>query len=242
MEADACTQKSLIVHVAEVLEYTVGLSDSEDRKTILAFAGQKSTISPSALVSRIENISKASPCCLVVGLIYLERLKKLYPSFHVTSRSFVRLFVTSSMIASKFFDDFHCGIQTWADIGGVTHHELKKLELEFLVLLDFRIHIQREEYDWYARELRHQVRAPKLVPPRPFFSLPSICDLPSVQMLKSLLSLNQPRTARDGRLDSSSNSDAGISETISSCTDSSTVVIYHPPAPVLCPHTELYIA
>jgi hypothetical protein len=242
MEADIRTQESLIVHVAELLEYTVELSDSEDRKTILAFAGLKSTISPSTLVSRIEKISKASPCCLVVGLIYLERLKKHYPSFHVTSRSFVRLFVTSSMIAAKFLEDFYCDIQTWADIGGITHHELRKLELELLVLLDFKIHIQREEYDWYAWELRHQVRTPKLVPPRPLFSLPSICDLPSLQMLRSLLSLNQPKPDGDGRLESQGKTDDDISETISSCTDSRTVVIYRAPPPVLSPHTELYIA
>ncbi len=61
------------------------------------------------------------------------------------------------MTAAKFLDDFYYSNKHWAQIGGITTQEINRLELEFLFRMGFSLHMQREEYDWYAEELLSRV-------------------------------------------------------------------------------------
>ena len=46
-----------------------------------------------------------SPCCLLIGLIYLERLKEREPLLCLTSNTLQRLLIIAVMEAAKFFED-----------------------------------------------------------------------------------------------------------------------------------------
>ena len=186
MALDVTKQDDLTSYVANLLEDSITRYDAEKKKTLAAFTGLQSAMAPPALVWRIQKYSGASTCCLLLGLIYLERLKKHYASVHITSRSFVRLFLTSTMTAAKYFDDFHLNNKMWAEIGGISVAELKRLELEFLFLLNFRLHIDREEYDWYQNELRNHKRftIPKVETDHSLFAF---CNTAIIHHLKSIL-------------------------------------------------------
>jgi len=41
-------------------------------------------------------------------------------------------------------------------VGGIPNDELNGLELEFLFLINFNLHVKREDYDRFANELRKQ--------------------------------------------------------------------------------------
>ena len=75
----------------------------------------------------------------------------------MNSTNFQRLFLVSTMTAAKFLDDFYYSNKHWAQIGGITTQEINRLELEFLFRMGFSLHMQREEYDWYAEELLSRV-------------------------------------------------------------------------------------
>ena len=90
--------------------------------------------------------------CFVLALIYIDRL--------ITKRRIVldqlnvhRLLVTSVMLAAKFFDDHYLDNQHYAAVGGVPKAEMNVLELEFLFLLEFNLHVTRADYDMYRTAL-----------------------------------------------------------------------------------------
>jgi hypothetical protein len=57
------------------------------------------------------------------------------------------------MLAAKFFDDQYYNNAYYAQIGGVSTEEINSLEVEFLFMINFSLHVSREIYDQYHREL-----------------------------------------------------------------------------------------
>ena len=57
--------------------------------------------------------SGLSPCCFVIALIYLERLKRREASVCLTSVTFQRLLLVAVMTAAKFLDDFYESNKHW---------------------------------------------------------------------------------------------------------------------------------
>eukprot|EP00960_Hanusia_phi_P058759 763977-Hanusia_phi.AAC.1 len=103
---------------------------------------------------RIERYSSASPCCYAISLIYLERLKRRAPDIFLNSYNWQRLILVSMMLATKTFDDKYYSNKVWGKIGGISTLELNNLEMEFLNLMGWRMQMNRDEYEWYAEELR----------------------------------------------------------------------------------------
>ena len=52
-----------------------------------------------------------------------------------------RILLSSVMVAAKFLDDFYYSNEFWAKIGGVPNSELNTLELEFLFMTNFDLHV-----------------------------------------------------------------------------------------------------
>lgn len=52
-------------------------------------------MSASAFVKRIVKYAECSPCCLVIGVLYLERLKGRHKTLCLTSNNFQRLFLVA---------------------------------------------------------------------------------------------------------------------------------------------------
>jgi hypothetical protein len=98
---------------------------------------------------------QASPCCVVVAMVFLERLNERLPWACLTALNVQRLLLTLVMLSSKTLDDYFCSNKQWALIGDIETRELNTLELEVLLLLDFKVNITREEYDQANTRLEH---------------------------------------------------------------------------------------
>ena len=59
----------------------------------------------------------------------------------------------SVMLAAKFFDDQYFNNAYYAKVGGVPCGEMNSLELEFLFLINFTLHVTHDAYQKYYREL-----------------------------------------------------------------------------------------
>ena len=159
MKQDAQRQEPLVGVIACMLEETVQRNEQTGRTcTLTSFNGRRPPLTPDAFVKRVAKYSGASPCCFAVALVYLERLKGRDPGVCLTLANFQRLFLVAVMSASKFLDDFYYSNKHWAEVGGIQTVELNRLELEFLFRMSFSLHMQREEYNWYAEELHERVR------------------------------------------------------------------------------------
>jgi len=146
----------LIKVVSSVLEELVAAptqSGEVEGIPITKFHGLRApSIAVSDYLVRISKFSGCSDECFVLALIYIDRL--------ITKRRIVldqfnvhRLLVTSVMLAAKFFDDHYLDNQHYAAVGGVPKGEMNVLELEFLFLLEFNLHVTRADYDMYRTAL-----------------------------------------------------------------------------------------
>lgn len=100
-------------------------------------------------LARIATHFHCSNACLVLGLIYIDRIVKLQPDFTISLWSVHRVVLASMMAAAKFHDDVYYSNNHYARVGGVRVEELNKLEAYFLELIKWKLMVSPEEYELY---------------------------------------------------------------------------------------------
>ncbi|KAF8211534.1 cyclin PHO80-like protein, partial [Mycena galopus ATCC 62051] len=112
------------------------------------------TISLEAYLLRILKYCPTTNEVFLSLLVYFDRMSKL--SAEATGRTFVidsynihRLVIAGVTVASKFFSDVFYTNSRYAKVGGLPQAELNQLELQFLLLNDFRLVIPRDEMQRY---------------------------------------------------------------------------------------------
>jgi len=105
-------------------------------------------------VGRIRRYSQCSSGCVVVALLYIDRLIKAWPEMTICPLNCHRLILTSLVVAVKFHDDTYYSNEMYSKVGGVQLRELNVLEAAFLKLLDWRLHVDPAEYQLYYDILR----------------------------------------------------------------------------------------
>ncbi|KAF7331719.1 Cyclin-domain-containing protein [Mycena kentingensis (nom. inval.)] len=130
------------------------------------------TISLEAYLLRILKYCPTTNEVFLSLLVYFDRMSKL--STDATGRTFVidsynihRLVIAGVTVASKFFSDVFYTNSRYAKVGGLPQAELNQLELQFLLLNDFRLVIPKEEMQRYAEQLILFSTSPELVRPVP---------------------------------------------------------------------------
>lgn len=83
-------------------------------------SGTQPPINITRLIGRIVRYGGCSPCNLVVGLGYMERLMEKQPSLQLTTRNIVKLFLIAVMTSVKFWEDEGFTNDHWATIVGLT--------------------------------------------------------------------------------------------------------------------------
>jgi hypothetical protein len=161
-KADAEAQEPVVALFCRVLDRTVVDNDERSRAHDSPVAhplfehSHPCPLCPSEYVQRILKYTRCSPGNLIVGLIYLQRLKDLDTDgkcTRLTSYNIQRLLLTALMLASKFLDEPHASNKQWALVGDLSVQEMNSLELEMLWLLKFSLNISRDEYDECLRGL-----------------------------------------------------------------------------------------
>ena len=155
MKADAAMQESIVDILGGLLEKTIERNDRLGRKSELTEfeAGKACPLTASAYLKRIMKYGGCSPCCVIVGLMYLQRLKQRMPTVCLTSGNMQRLLLTSVMLAAKYLDDLYYSNKHWAQIGGLELRELNTLELQLLFQLSFNMCVNRDQYQEYLHAL-----------------------------------------------------------------------------------------
>lgn len=100
-------------------------------------------------LTRIAGFFQCSDQCLVLSLVYVDRVVKRNRDFVVSPWSMHRVMFTSVMVAAKFWDDTYFSNSFYAKIGGVTLKECCALEAQFLQFVGWRLAVEPLEYDTY---------------------------------------------------------------------------------------------
>lgn len=145
--------------LADVLSRLVEANDSqEQRPAITKFhALRPPSISILDYLTRILRYANCSGECFVLALVYIDRLIR-HQNFVICGLNIHRVIVTSITLAAKFFDDAFYNNVYYAKIGGVPVRELNSLELEFLFLINFTLHVSPLDYYRYQKELCEHAR------------------------------------------------------------------------------------
>ena len=124
-QADAWAQEGLTGMVGDLLDAIV-FNCSEHGHTekpgVLPCFESADAISCklSYYVGRMVRYTNISPCNLMVGLIYLQRINTLSGGgLRLTPYNCQRLLLVASMLASKFYDDYFASNKCWAQVGGM---------------------------------------------------------------------------------------------------------------------------
>ncbi|XP_075992953.1 protein CNPPD1 [Anticarsia gemmatalis] len=101
-----------------------------------------------------------SPCALVLAILYLERLNACNPDY-LANAAPAELFLVSLMVGNKFLqddgedDDVICS--EWAASGGLELDQLKKLEVEFLNAIEWKVFVSDKSFEagllWLERQV-----------------------------------------------------------------------------------------
>jgi len=106
-----------------------------------------------AYLKRIVKYSNCSEECLVLALIYIDRLIKVNGKFMLNSLNVHRLMITSIMLGAKFFDDKYYNNAHFGKIGGVSCKEINLLEIEFVFMINFDLFVETDLYETYSKRL-----------------------------------------------------------------------------------------
>jgi hypothetical protein len=96
-------------------------------------------ISLSDYLRRIVKYTSVEKSCLLILLIYIDRVCELHPHFTVSSLTVHRFLITAVTVASKALSDSYCTNSHYAKVGGISTQEINTLELEFLSLIDWHL-------------------------------------------------------------------------------------------------------
>ncbi|KAI8388749.1 cyclin-domain-containing protein [Radiomyces spectabilis] len=96
-------------------------------------------ISLSDYLRRIVKYTSVEKSCLLILLIYIDRVCELHPQFTISSLTAHRFLITAVTVSSKALCDSYCTNTHYAKVGGISTQELNALELEFLTLIDWHL-------------------------------------------------------------------------------------------------------
>ncbi|KAF9480214.1 cyclin-related 2, partial [Pholiota conissans] len=122
--------------------------------TLTFHARNVPTITLEAYLLRILKYCPTSNHVFLSLLVYFDRMSKLSEdavgrAFVIDSYNIHRLVIAGVTVASKFFSDVFYTNSRYAKVGGLPLSELNQLELQFLLLNDFRLVISSVEMQHY---------------------------------------------------------------------------------------------
>ncbi|XP_011153189.1 protein CNPPD1 [Harpegnathos saltator] len=112
------------------------------------------------VASRISNAICASPCALVLAMLYIQRLKNCN-SKYLQEVAPLELFLISLMVASKYLHDDGSEDEVvdaaWAIAGRITLSRTIQLEMDFLKAVNWMVSIREETFWERLRQLEKEV-------------------------------------------------------------------------------------
>ena len=102
---------------------------------------------------RIQKYSRIENSTIITALIYIDRIC-IKKHIILSKYNIHRILFSSILVSIKYNEDIIYGNNFYSQIAGVTVAELKKLEYEFLKLIDFDLYVSSKLYQKYDEYLK----------------------------------------------------------------------------------------
>ena len=109
-------------------------------------------ISVNDYIVRIAKYMKVEDSTMILALIYIDRISRKKKIF-VNEYNIYRLFFVSVVVATKYNEDKHYSNAYYAKIGGLELEQLNKMELEFVIGMNFDLFVEAKVFDKYETSL-----------------------------------------------------------------------------------------
>ncbi|CAD8101447.1 unnamed protein product [Paramecium primaurelia] len=152
-----CNKKSesrLIKGISAILEQLIEESEVLEVQDSLFHSQKIPNITLENYLIRIMRYTKCSEGCLIIGLIYLDRIQELNQELQLNNQSAHRYLIIAIVLAIKYQDDDIYKNDYYAKVGGITMQELNDMEKEFLELLDYQLFVQQDLYYFYLKKIK----------------------------------------------------------------------------------------
>ncbi|KAI8325695.1 negative regulatory factor [Martensiomyces pterosporus] len=113
-------------------------------------------ISVNEYLQRVAKYASLEPACLLILLIYVDRICERNPAFTISSLTVHRFIITAATVACKTLCDAYCTNSHYAKVGGVSMHELNSLEVEMLHMMGWHLIATQEQLVQYYYTLVRQ--------------------------------------------------------------------------------------
>jgi hypothetical protein len=123
-----------------------------ERGVILSMPTAKSDNRLSPFLNGLFQMMNFSEECFVSMAVYFDRLLRRHNSL-ISESNMIRLIFISGVLAIKMQDDFSCKNSYFAQISGISSHEINYLEMNFLQWIEYRLLVNSEEYEKYYASL-----------------------------------------------------------------------------------------
>ena len=136
---------------AETLDYAEGLAveDPTDRGLV---ADAVPSIGFRKWVTTILSTTQVGKNVILLGLLFIYRLKQFNPGVSGKRGSEFRLLTIALMLGNKFLDDNTYTNKTWAEVSGISVTEIHIMEVEFLSNMRYDLYVSAEEWlEWKAK-------------------------------------------------------------------------------------------
>jgi hypothetical protein len=103
----------------------------------------------------LKRIARYTDCnieTLVCAVMYVLRVSRR-SDLMITSLNVHRLLITSVVVSMKYVEDECFTNRYMAKVGGVSLHELNRLEISFLKRLEFNLHIAPDNFEQFCSEI-----------------------------------------------------------------------------------------
>ncbi|KAJ0052354.1 hypothetical protein Pint_00172 [Pistacia integerrima] len=130
---------------------------SKDIRTRVFDCNEIPDMTIQSYLERIFRYTRAGPSVYLVAYVYIDRFCQANPGFRINARNVHRLLITTIMVASKYVEDMNYRNSYFARVGGLTTNELNKLELDFLFLMGFKLHVNVSVFESYCCHLEREV-------------------------------------------------------------------------------------
>ena len=101
-------------------------------------------------IIRIISYSNCDENILISSLVYFDKIGKIKK---ITYSNVYKILFTSILLSLKYNEDEIFNNDYYSEIAGVSKKELKQMEYEYFVLLNFNLHIEEELFELFKNAL-----------------------------------------------------------------------------------------
>lgn len=103
-------------------------------------------------VTTILSTTQVGKNVILLGLLFIYRLKQFNPGVSGKRGSEFRLLTIALMLGNKFLDDNTYTNKTWAEVSGISVTEIHIMEVEFLSNMRYDLYVSAEEWtEWKSK-------------------------------------------------------------------------------------------